>query len=449
VYRLFFHFLKFEGKRVFFDKKNLLFFVIITALALYFTLSGINEYRRFRNDEANFIHYEREKIGKYVNYSQYGAYGFRLLYAPSPLIVFFGNSSVLQELESNIDVTEIIKVSHSFKGKNLFLYRGYFKDFSGVIFLFGSLFMLYMGMSCFKSLAYVKFMVPKIGFYRYFFLTALSRLLVLSLLFLLLIGGCWLAAILAGVRFSPAEKASFAVFGLMALVYLDFFFLAGMAMTLVFRFRSHVFAWLFILWFAFVFLIPEIGRISLFNRSQSLVSDDAVNLEKLKTVMTFERKMKEQFNRFNGNTKQRMDLVNRAMADYINNSFLFNETVELRLTQEMRKLIHLHQGVSLIFPSTYFSLAAGEISSRGYWGYLDFVDFIMKIRREFLKYYLNKNYLAQNREVLPFIYGEQAIFRGRSRLPGGFWTGLALTAAYCACFLLASLFFLRKLVYRP
>lgn len=449
MYGLFFHFLKFEGKRVYSDKKNILFFFVITVLALYFTFSGINEYRRFRIDETNFIHYEREKIGKYVNYSQYGAYGFRLLYAPSPLIVFVGNSSVLQELESNIDVTEIIKVSHSFKGKNLFLYRGYFKDFSGVIFLFGSLFMLFMGLSCFKSLAHVKFMVPKVGFNRYFFLTALSRLLVLSLFFLLLIGGCWLAAILAGIRFSPAEKGNFMFFGLMALVYLDFFFLAGMTMTLVFRFRSHVFVWLFILWFAFVFLIPEIGRISLFNRSQSLVSDDAVNLEKLKTVMTFERKMKEQFKEFKGDAKQRMDLVNRAMADYINNSFLFNETVELRLTQEMRKLIHLHQGVSLLFPSALFSLAAGEISSRGYWGYLDFVDFIMKMRREFLKYYLNKNYFAHNREVLPFIRGEQTIFRGRSRLPGGFWTGWALMVMYCACFLLASRLILKRLVYRP
>ena len=449
MYGLFFNFLKFEGKRVFFDKKNLLFFLVISSLAFYFTFTGINEYRWSRGDEANFAHYEGEKIGTYVNYAQYGAYGFRLLYAPSPLIVFFGNSSVLQEVESNIDVTEIIKVSHSFKGKNLFLYKGYFKDFSGIVFLFGSLLMLYMGMSCFSSLAYSKFMVRKVGLNRFFSLTVLCRMMMLSLFFLLLTGGCWLATILAGVRFSSAEKGNFVLFGLMALVYLDFFFLAGITVTLLSRFRRHVFVWLFILWFAFVFLIPEIGRMILFNRSKFLVSNDAVNLEKLKTLMTFERKMKEQFKQVSGDERKRMDFVNRAMADYINNSFLFNETVELRLTQEMRGLIHLHQGVSLAFPSAFFSLAAGEISSRGYWGYLDFVDFIMKMRREFLKYYVNKNYFTHDREVLPFIRGEQAIFRGRSRLPGGFWTGFALTVMYCACFLFVSRLFLKKLVYRP
>jgi hypothetical protein len=222
-----------------------------------------------------------------------------------------------------------------------------------------------------------------------------------------------------------------------------------MAVSVLSRFRKHGFVWLFLLWFAFIFLIPEIGRMTLFNRSKSLVSNDAVNLEKLKTLMTFERRMKEQFERVKGDIRKRKDFVDRAMADYVNNSFLFNETVELRLTREMRKLIDLHQGISLVFPSAFFPLAAGEISSRGYWGYLDFVDFIMKMRRQFLKFYLNKNYLARDPKVEPFIREEETIFRGRSRLPRGFWIGFVLTGIYSAGLFSVSRLWLKKLVYRP
>ena len=72
--------------------------------------------------------------------------------------MFFVNSSVLQDVESNIDSLEAIKVESSFKGKKLFLKRGYFKDFAGIPFIFGSLFMLYMGHLALVSPAYLRFM---------------------------------------------------------------------------------------------------------------------------------------------------------------------------------------------------------------------------------------------------------------------------------------------------
>ena len=61
-------------------------------------------------------------------------------------------------MESNIDSFEAIKVESSFKGNKLFLKRGYFKDFAGILFVFGSLFMLYLGHLALVSPAYLRFM---------------------------------------------------------------------------------------------------------------------------------------------------------------------------------------------------------------------------------------------------------------------------------------------------
>lgn len=138
-------FLRFERRRLFGEKKNLIFLGFISLLSVYFVWSGLNEYRQFQAERKIFIKFEKEKISQIVTYAQYGSFGFRLLYEPSPLNLFFINSSVLQDVESNIDSLEAIKVESSFKGKKLFLKRGYFKDFAGILFIFGSLFMLYLG----------------------------------------------------------------------------------------------------------------------------------------------------------------------------------------------------------------------------------------------------------------------------------------------------------------
>ncbi len=176
-------FLRFERRRLFGEKKNLIFLGFIALFSAYFTWSGLNEFRQFQVEKEIFIKFEKEKISQIVNYSQYGAFGFRLLYEPSPLNLFFVNSSVLQDVESNIDSLEAIKMESSFKGKKLFLKRGYFKDFAGIPFIFGSLFMLYMGHLALVGPAYLRFMSDRMPLKKFYRLTTAARLFWLDLYF--------------------------------------------------------------------------------------------------------------------------------------------------------------------------------------------------------------------------------------------------------------------------
>lgn len=178
-----FAFLRFERRRIFSEKKNLISFAFISFLSAYFVWSGVNEYRQFQVEKNIFSKLEKEKISQFTTYMQYGTFGFRLLFEASPLNLFFANSSILQDVESNVDGFEAIRVDSSFKGNKLFLKRGFFKDFAGILFVFGSLLMLYLGNLGLASQAYLRFMKGCMSLKRFYFLTTAARLFWLDLFF--------------------------------------------------------------------------------------------------------------------------------------------------------------------------------------------------------------------------------------------------------------------------
>ncbi len=202
-------FLRFEWKRIFAEKKNLIFLGFIFLFSAYFVWSGLYEHRQFQTEKTIFIKFEKEKISQIVTYVQYGSFGFRLLYETPPLNLFFINSSVLQDVESNIDSLEAIKVESSFKGKKLFLKRGYFKDFAGIAFVFGSLLMLYLGHLAMVSPAYLRFMVGRMSLRKYFVMTTAARLFWLDLFFGLLGLGLFFHCPASGSRFFRFRKNDF------------------------------------------------------------------------------------------------------------------------------------------------------------------------------------------------------------------------------------------------
>ena len=441
-------FLRFERQRLFHEKKNLLFLIFIVLFSLYFVWSGLNEYRQFQAEKKIFIKFEKEKISQIVNYSQYGAFGFRLLYEASPLNLFFVNSSVLQDVESNIDIFETIKVESSFKGKKLFIKRGYFKDFAGIPFIFGSLFMLYLGNLALVSPAHVRFMMGRLPLKKYYVLTAFARLFWLNLFFILFGLSLFLLVQAGGVRFSNSASGMFMLYLLFMVVLLDFFYLLGQLTAVLVRFRKIFFLWLFIVWFICIFLLPEINRISVFNKSTSLESAEKVNLEKFRTLMVMEKKFRDYLKEKSTASMDQIRILQKKFAvNFLNNSYLQNMGHESKYLREVGKVISSHEWQSVLFPTTFYYFLSGEASGKGYYGYLDFMDYIMKLRNRFIQFYMQKRYEANDAVVESFVKGDENIFHSRSQLPNTYWIGLLATVFYGAVFLILAYWQLRRLVY--
>ena len=202
-------FLRFEWRRIFCVKKNLISLGFIFLFSTYFVLSGVDEYRQFLNEKKIFLRYEKEKVSHVVNYSQYGGFGFRILFEASPLNLFFINSNILQDVESNIDTFEMIEVESSFKGNKLFLKRGYFKDFAGIPLVFGSLFMLYLGHLALISSAYLRFITRNMSLLKYYIMTTISRFFWMDLFFTALSIGFFYLVRILGHHFFSAGAVQF------------------------------------------------------------------------------------------------------------------------------------------------------------------------------------------------------------------------------------------------
>jgi len=445
-----FAFLRFERRRIFGEKKNLIFLGFISLFSAYFVWSGLNEHRQFQAEKKIFIRFEKEKISQFVTYAQYGGFGFRLLYEASPLNLFFVNSSVLQDVESNIDSLEAIKVESSFKGNKLFLKRGYFKDFAGIPFIFGSLFMLYLGHLALVSPAYLRFMTGRISLKKYYALTTAARLFWLDLFFVALGLGLFFPVQLGGVVFSGSERMIFFLYLLFLVLLLDFIYLLGQLTTVLVRFRKIFFLWFFIVWFICIFLLPEINRINVFNKSLVLESAEKVNLEKFRTLMALEKKFRDYLKENPAVPLNQIRLMQKKFAvQFINSSYLLNTGLETKYLRDVEKVIAGHERQSVLFPTTFYYFLTGEASGKGYYGYLDFMDYIMKLRNRFMQFYLKNRYEGNEATVESFVKNDENIFHSRSRLPNTYWFGFVATVLYGAALFILAFWRLRRLVFQP
>jgi len=440
-------YLRYEFSSIFRDKKVILFIIFLLILSIYYISIGISEYIGFLNKKENFIAYEKQKIKQYRNYIQYGGYGFRVLYELSPVTVFFTNSTLFKDIESNIDTLEILKIYHSFKGKNLFAQKESFKDFSGILFLFGSLFMIYMGAQAIKSKEYLKFILNKLSLTKVFFSSIFSRLFFLNLIFILLFAVVYFFTLIKAISLHIQDISFLLPFMLYMLLFLNFFFFIGNLIKILSNFRMVTYLWVFLFWVVSIFLIPEINRAYLFNESQKLPTNEKINMKKLKTLMDFEKRGVDMLLKKKRSLTEIRTMNMKLAKEYKKNEFMLNVSRELMLKKRLRNLITYYEKRSLLFPSLYYSFASHEISGQGFYGYLDFYDYIINLRREFLEYYIQKVYIKRSQKIEPFVKNNENIFKAKNHLPETYMYGILIIVVYCIILIGIAYFRLKNLIY--
>ena len=410
--------MKYEAGKVFGSRLNRIFFVVFILFASTFIVSGIYNYKNFQEEKKFFQEYERSKVKQYVTYSQYGGYGFRVLYEPPPLSLFFNNSMVFQNLYSNVDLTELVKLNNSYKGKNLFQKPGLFKDFSGLVFLFGSLFMVVMGIGSYK------------GKKLYFgFRHIMFRYLILLFTFYAITWGLYLLGSLASPAFTPIDTHNFFFFSIYILVFLSFFFIIGLLMRLCIRNRAFLYIFAIIFWFVSVSGIPELQTFYLQNQSQRLSANEKYNITKLDRLMEMEKQMRKTIEGIKDRNKIQQ-LFKEKAAEFFETGYKDNREIENDISRGIRSIVHTYGTVSLFYPTMYYQYLSGELSGKGYNGYLDFTDYILNLRHEFVRFYLKKRYESNDRTVESFVKNSENIFVADSTLPGNFSIGLLLNLLY-------------------
>jgi len=441
------HVLSFEARRLFATWKHILVFWLFFLISLYLCHLGLVKYRGFFHEKESFIRYEKQKVQQYVNYEQYGAYGFRVLYDPAGLGLF--HPPVSFSLTGAIDTTEIVDISLSFKGRNIFSQGGNLGDFSCAFYVFGSLLMLYFGLNTFISRKFLVHTCTRGASGRvrfaYALYTVFFRLILLLGYFAFVIASAYGYTRLMGVRLSGAEGRVFLFFSLYTLLFLCLFYLLGILCSAVFSFKKILLPFGYAIWFLAVFLVPEVNRLDLEKRADKIKSNEAINITKLNNVMDFERKTRDYFADLQEKKVREIESIARQLArEYSQRMYDFNRVVEDNLREEVDQLIHYWEEKSVLLPSSFYRYLSRECSGCGYVGYRQFLRYILDLKERFFRYYMKRRYDQADQGVIPFVEGDENIFYAAVSLPDNYLLGTGLTLVYSISLLLLSLYLLQR-----
>ncbi len=361
--------LKLEIVRIFGLKRHIIFITLFGLLGFYVVYSGVREYKSFLDHKEFFITHEQNKMNLYASHGQYDAYGFRVLYESSPMSIFFNNSGVFENLSAAVDMTENLDVNRSYKGRNLLLNRGFFKDLPGMFFFFGSLFMAYMGMTSYTSEKY---------FFK--FGNVIIRLGILNLVFVILLCAWYYFPKIFQLRFGAGDSEIFFYFVIYLLLFLGFFYGAGLLIRVLCKSKSARCFYLLIFWLLSVTIIPEMMNIFLQEKSQLLPA-----------------------------------------KDFLETGFVKNSMIEKEINRQIRQVMEEYEILLLVYPSGFYNYLSGEVSGRGYNGYLEFVDYTLALRRKFI---------GNDRSIASLFKDNGNIFYVGCFLPRSFPIALGLTLLY-------------------
>ena len=418
---------KFELKRIL-RRNNIILFIVLGILAIYFVYDGVNEYNRILNNKIKFQRIETERVQKYTNYTQYGGYGFRLLFLPSPINILFSNSNLNNDVNAYINSADIFRIYHSYKGKNLFFDKTGFADLGGLFLLLGTILALYFGYDSIKSKEFLRFQINIIGIKTYFFCSLLARSVFL-LFYLSIIALVTLLILVANNLFlTGPEIINFLVYFLFTLLLLVIFQIVGFIAACSRRKIFGILA-MFLFWLIFVFIFPETVRKIIYVKADAIESQFDHELKKLGVVMDFEARALDQAQRYT-NLKEKKESERVLIESYWNNEVKKILSLENKLRDDMKTNLEFFHRLSVFSPTTFYGNLSNEISSKGYQNFFSFFDYIQDLKTKFIRYYFNKKFYSNYSEVESFIKDDENIFYAESRLPGNFRTGVTVNLIY-------------------
>ncbi len=428
--KIFSSFFLLELKRLF-SKRNIFILFLFFLLCQYLVQVRINEFQLKLENKTQFLEIERTNSEKFINYNQYGTFGFRLMFIPPAISAFFSNSAVISELTAFVDSGVRLRIYNSLLGKNLFSDKnGGFKDLAGIILLFGTLMALYFGYDSFRYKEYIKFISSLSSTKRAYFSILFARLILLNVTFLFIISFSLFLTRLNGLHFSTTEYINFSVFLFLTVLLLSFFLVLGAIISCS---KSNINAILTIIsvWVTVTFLAPGIITNIVFQRAGLIESNFKVEMDKLQQLINFENRAIVQHGRFDpdkANTTRERHLV----ESYWEKEFKEIQHLEKKRNEKTLKNARTYQIFSIVCPTTFYIAMNNEISGLGYESFIDFYQYTQELREKFIHYYLQKAFYSNDKKVETFVKKNENVFVSKSRIPDIIIFGIILNLLYLA-----------------
>ena len=433
-------FLALEFKR-FFYKWNLSAWLIILVLLFLSVNTGINEIESSQVKTQKFKDVQKKYFEKAPNYEVYGRDGTKLLFKPSATGIFCRNTAVPQDLMIKFDSIVMLQIYNNYKGKSLV--RGIFPwraDFSGIVMLLLSLQALWYGLTSMRTHDYIKFLCSARSHKRVFYSIVFSRFILFSAAFVVINIILYGFTRARGIRFTGADHVGLLWQLLTGLVILAVFFILG---VIIGTWSTSLLSYLlmFITWFGLIFAVPVTLGVLAESIFPDSIKDYQTELDNFKAVVDFEEYCEKIAGSFD---RKKIEIERDFIEKYWR---IYKEQINKRegkLKFEIEENIDKLSRLSLFFPSTFYMNTSSEVSSRGYLNYLDFYGYGREMKDKFVRFYIDRTYYHDPKELVPFITGDEDIYNGRSRLPRYFTFGFLLHLFYGFVLLFGAYFYFSR-----
>ena len=396
--------------------RNVLIFIGISLLSISFSSDGIDEFNIFRIDVEYFKTYENQSVEQYVSMEIYGAYGFRILYYPSPLSIFYKSQHSTVKLNGEIGIKENKGVNKEFEGRAVFIHDGLFNGFIGFIIIAWSLVMFIMGKKVIASPKHLKFFKKLI----YIIITVFTRLLILNIALIVLYIEVVLYSQNQGIIFSQSNISMLVLHCGYSIVLFSFFYFLGLISLSIKKFNLNKSILPAILWIIFVIVLPDQSNKWLRKASKDMTPTEKIKLEKLTNAQQFERMAKEHFDKLPDDKKiDKYEIAADLISKYLKDGYARNIELDNKLINESRDIALIQESQSLLSPITNYILFSEEIISEGYYNYRDFILKKTQISKDFFDYYINQRYKIGKKtkgKVMPFLKGDENIFYATGKI---------------------------------
>lgn len=420
--------LKLEFLRLFGIKRNLIIFLLFTIISLFFVYSGTVTYKNTEQEKELFSQNKGAKSKPIVRDDHYSSHEFRILQRPAAINIFFTNSGIFENLYATVDLFKEIDIDSSLNGRNLFYKKGFFKDMAGFFFLFGSLLMIYFGMTSHK---------PENPLY--FFSGTVIRLLLLELAVSILLAGLFWFPGLLNVTFSSGDFRQYLFFCVYLLVFLAFFYGLGLLVRTLMKQPSFAYLTGLAVWFVCIAVIPEVMTIHLQNQVPQFTGSNAHHLPELYEWKAFQKDLHSPKEDTGALTQaERKKVAAEKTELFLKKEYLPNTEREKKRYQDVKNRLLNYENLSMVFPTAFYPFLSSELSGQGYWDYLDLVDETLTLRLKVITCLVQSKYQFGGDGSSAFIKDNETILISRDRLPRRYGIAVGIHVIYLIALFLAS-----------
>jgi len=205
--------------------------------------------------------------------------------------------------------------------------------------------------------------------------------------------------------------------------------------------RNHALA----VWFLLLFVLPGITNLVNSTNDKNVNSSIRLKADKLKIIDEFEDNAYKKYGKVN---PKNLEPARKPLEQYYNEHYPKVEKIEIDELRKVSDYYDKYNLASMFIPTAAYNSITTEMSSKGYMNYINFHQYLIELKRRFMRFWIDWVYYRDYRVMENFVQNGENVFQAQSRIPEYFWLAVVLNCLYSIVILFGAGILFRRWLFR-